>query len=1021
MKKTSNSKRTENKFWKKNIQAKSLENRLAKLRSELRDNAEYLTKAKVDAEEKSKLIIQLHQVVAERESYIAALTSEELEKNIYLEQLKKFSFQQSFRLQQIRKSFPWKLFKPLRAIQKFCLRKLKIEALPLHDLIRTSGGWKAVGGDPQFLLVTDRAWHGLTGWCYLEITIESEYSLETELYFDEGGGFNPTNFIRCCLDDTGTHQVPLYIPYGCQAIRFDPHNAPTTFKLLDLKLLALGGQPELASEFLEQATVYEALGGGGGNVPGLNPRNQIQRHDGPDFCWRSDGVDPWFNLKGMENCLKAGWYQISLRIRTDLSQGNARMYFDFGKGYAEVDSILLPFSNDKTVSRLCYLRGVPIEIRLDPFECSGLFSIKILEIENRDSGSAHLEVCRRLSECCEDFRGQEAMQILAIIKDLAQKGEQDLPFTLHSYYNSSFLLKGKADAVTYADWIVSNEKKSNDEELTQTDWQSFSFQPCISILLPVYDVPEKYLQKTLDSVLGQSYSNWQLCIADDASPGAHIRVILERIAEADNRVKVTFRKENGHISAASNSALELATGEYIALLDHDDELAPDAFYWVVEALNRNPKARILYSDEDKIDAEGLRSEPHFKSAWNPDMFFSQNYISHLGVYQRGLISLIGGFRLGVEGSQDQDLILRCLPHLNPEEIVHIPKVLYHWRVIEGSTAKAAGEKNYTSDAGIKSLRDYLYAQGSEGTIVTKGLAANTYRVKYAIPDSRPLVSLLVPTRDGVELLESCVRSIIDKTTYINFEIIVIDNGSVKPETLSFFETITKEYSRVKVIRFDQPFNYSAINNYGVEKAKGEIIGLINNDIEVISPEWLEEMLSHALRPEIGCVGAKLYYQDDTIQHAGVILGLGGVAGHSHKYFPGKHPGYFHRLNIVHNISAVTAACLVVRKSLYEQVGGLEEDNLQIAFNDVDFCLKVRSAGYRNLWTPYAELYHYESKSRGEEDTPEKRKRFNSEISFMKKKWGDLLMIDPYYSPNLTLDREDFSLNDNVPLSLCEIR
>jgi GT2 family glycosyltransferase len=383
------------------------------------------------------------------------------------------------------------------------------------------------------------------------------------------------------------------------------------------------------------------------------------------------------------------------------------------------------------------------------------------------------------------------------------------------------------------------------------------------------------------------------------------------------------------------------------------------------------------------------------------MFFAQNYISHLGVYQRELVSRIGGFRLGVEGSQDQDLILRCLPYLKPEEIVHIPRVLYHWRTVEGSTAKGTEEKEYTTAAGLEALRDYFSGRKIDGVTVTNGLVPNTYRVKYPLPKSSP--------RDSVELLESCVRSILDKTTYENYEIIIIDNGSVQPETLDFFETITEEDSRIKVLPYNLPFNYSAINNYGVEQAKGEVIGLVNNDIEVISPEWLEEMLRHALRPEIGCVGAKLYYEDDTIQHAGVIVGLGGVAGHSHKHFPRMSYGYFCRLKIVQNLSAVTAACLLVRKSIFEQVGGLDEDNLQIAFNDVDFCLKVRNAGYRNLWTPYAELYHYESKSRGYDDTPEKAKRFASEIKHMKSKWGQLLKVDPYYSTNLTLAREDFSI------------
>jgi GT2 family glycosyltransferase len=428
----------------------------------------------------------------------------------------------------------------------------------------------------------------------------------------------------------------------------------------------------------------------------------------------------------------------------------------------------------------------------------------------------------------------------------------------------------------------------------------------------------------------------------------------------------------------------------------------------VEAINNNPQAKIIYSDEDKINLMGERVEPHFKSDWNPDLFFSQNYVSHLGIYQRELIEKIKGFRVGFEGSQDQDLLLRCLPHVQENEIIHVAKILYHWRVSEGSTALNAGEKSYTTDAGIKALEDY-FAQLKLDVRVSEGVAPNLYRLYYPIPTPEPLVSLIIPTRDMLPVLQPCIRSILDKTTYQNYEIIILDNESIEEETLAFFEEIQKEDTRIKVLPYHYPFNYSAINNYAVEHVKGELIGLINNDIEVISPDWLTEMVSHALRPEIGCVGAKLYFDDDTIQHAGVIVGLGGVAGHSHKHFYRDAPGYFYRLRIVQNLSAVTAACLIIRKSIFEQVGGLEEQNLAVAFNDVDFCLKVRTAGYRNLWTPYAELYHHESKSRGAEDTPEKIARFNKEIAFMKTKWGNTLQIDPYYNQNLTLSREDFSM------------
>lgn len=994
----------------KNTRIKSLENQLAESEIELKNLADYRSRTQTDLEVKRQQVIRLRQEVVERDRRIADIAARERDKNLFMDKLRNLNVQIDFRLQQIHRSIPWKLLSPLRALQRLCTPKLKVEVVPLHELTVVGTGWEATGIDPHFLLVTDRAWHGLAGWAYLELTVESDSPLNAEFYFfDELRGFEPENALRCQLQGTGQHRIPVFIPFGCQAIRFDPHDNPIFFKLQSIRLQPLDNQPALEPEFLEQSMVYQALGFREGNVPGLVPRNQIERYAGRGFCWVSNGEDPWLIIKGMGNSLKQGWCRISLRIETNRTYGNARIYFDFGDGYAEKNSILLPFNNDETVSRFCYLPDMPKEIRLDPLDGSARFSVKKIEFQSWSEDAAYLEICRGMAEKCPEFLGQEPGAILASLRDLAKKEQQDLLVVLSNYYKTIYPEKWMKDSIRYTDWILDNEQKSEAWKKALEDMRSLPLQPCISILLPVYNAPEKYLRKALYSVVCQSYPKWELCIADDASTDTHIRPLLEKFAELDKRIKVAFRRENGHISAASNSALELATGEYVALLDHDDELAPDALFWVVEALNRNPSARLLYSDEDKIDEGGRRSDPHFKSGWNPDMLFSQNYISHLGVYQRELISMVGGFRLGVEGSQDHDLILRCLPYLGPEEIIHIPKVLYHWRINDGSTAKSAEQKKYTSEAGIKALRDYFQSQGVEDVTVSNGLVPNTYRVQYAIPEIRPLVSLLIPTRDCVDLLEACVRSIVDKTTYQNFEILIIDNGSVQPETVRFFETITAEDSRVKVIPFDHPFNFSAINNYGVKQAKGEVVGLINNDIEVISSEWLEEMLSQALRPEIGCVGAKLYYEDDTIQHAGVIVGVGGVAGHSHKYYPRINSGYFARLKIVQNLSAVTAACLLVRKEIYVEVGGLEEESLQVAFNDVDFCLKVREAGYRNLWTPYAELYHYESKSRGFDDTPEKEKRFAREVGYIKSKWGELLGNDPYYSPNLTLTREDFSL------------
>ena len=568
---------------------------------------------------------------------------------------------------------------------------------------------------------------------------------------------------------------------------------------------------------------------------------------------------------------------------------------------------------------------------------------------------------------------------------------------------SDYLNLPQTDINPYQVWMAKHESESFNEIVQGL--KSFDHNPLISIVVPVYNPDKELLEACIESVLSQSYGRWELCLADDKSTKKHVKDVLEAYQAKDDRIKVVYRQKNGHISEASNSALELASGEWTALLDHDDLLQQHALFYVVKALNENPKASFIYSDEDKVDEAGNRTDPHFKSDWNLDLLYSQNYVSHLGVYQTEIIKRIGGFRKGFEGSQDYDLLLRYSREIDQTNIVHIPRVLYHWRMVEGSTALASSGKSYTTDAGIKALQEHFSALGKQ-VKVQQGKHANIYKVDWAV-EGEPLVSLIIPTYNGHEITKQAIDSILDKSTYQNFEIILVDNNSDDPESLAYFDEIS-QHPKVTLLRYPHPFNYSAINNFAATKAKGSILGLINNDVEVITPEWLTEMVSHAQREDIGCVGAMLYYDNDTIQHAGVITGIGGVAGHSHKYFPRNHHGYFSRLNIVQNLSAVTAACLLVRKEVFEQVGGLNEKDLTIAFNDVDFCLKVQKAGYRNLWTPYAELYHYESISRGAEDNPEKVARFNKEIDYMQTTWATDKKRDICYSPNLTLAREDFT-------------
>jgi GT2 family glycosyltransferase len=539
---------------------------------------------------------------------------------------------------------------------------------------------------------------------------------------------------------------------------------------------------------------------------------------------------------------------------------------------------------------------------------------------------------------------------------------------------------------------------------------AWKWQPLISIVLPTWNTPEAFLRECLDSVLAQSYSNWELCIADDASTDPKVRQILSEYARIEPRIQLRFSKSNGNICRASNSALEMARGEFIALLDHDDALAPHALFAIVEAIQRRPQIQIIYSDEDKLSPDGRRCDPFFKPDWSADLLYSQNYICHLTLYRRSLVNHVGGFRPGFEGSQDYDLLLRCLEHLsNPaSQILHVPQILYHWRQAPGSTASGHVNKGYASAAALRALQEHM-DRTSPG-VVMRIVEPGIYRAHRPVSEPIPLVSLIIPTRDSHDLLRTCIGSILSKTTYPNYEILIVDNQSSCIQTLTYIRQLSETSNgKVRVLSHDKPFNYSAINNTAAQHAEGSLLGLINNDVEVISPEWLTEMVSHAIRPVVGCVGPKLYYPDGSLQHAGVVLGIGGVAGHSHKYQHGSSKGYFGRLLTTNNLSAVTGAALLVRKSVFKEVGGLDEYELTVAFNDVDFCLKVRQAGYVNVFTPFAELYHHESKTRGKDDSPEKLARFARECKVMSVRWGDLLKDDPYYNPNLTLLDESYEL------------
>ncbi|MBG1232431.1 glycosyltransferase family 2 protein [Aestuariivirga litoralis] len=538
-------------------------------------------------------------------------------------------------------------------------------------------------------------------------------------------------------------------------------------------------------------------------------------------------------------------------------------------------------------------------------------------------------------------------------------------------------------------------------------------KPKIAVLMPVYNPDHEFLTLAIKSVQAQLYENWELCIADDASTDKEIPALLKQFAKDDPRIKFVRRAVNGHISLASNSALELVSAPYVAFMDQDDLLHETALYEVAAAISRNPKARMIYSDEDRIDAKGHHSTPYYKPDFNIELLLGQNFVSHLSVYETKLLRKLGGLRAGYEGSQDHDLTLRVARELKDDEIVHIPVVLYHWR--HGGRKASFSERNLekcvkASRAAIQHFLD-LEGEGARVAPVDKKNLRYFSRVIRKMPEPAPLVSIIIPTRNKASLLATCVDGVLGKTDYSNFEVIIVDNDSDEPEALALLARYERN-PRITVLRHRSAFNYSAINNRAARTAKGQYLALLNNDIEVIHSEWLNEMMTEAVREGVGAVGAKLFFPDGRLQHVGVLLGLGGIAGHALHTSPGKAVGYFGSASLTRAVSAVTAACLVVEKKKFIAVGGFDEKHLPVAFNDVDLCLKLVEAGYRNVWTPFARLVHHESLSRGAEDTTSKQIRSRLEKVYMHQRWAQHLANDRYYNPNLTLEASEYQLVAN---------
>ena len=566
-------------------------------------------------------------------------------------------------------------------------------------------------------------------------------------------------------------------------------------------------------------------------------------------------------------------------------------------------------------------------------------------------------------------------------------------------------LKGKDD-LTYGEWLKLHSPGR--KELNAQKECQFSYQPKISIVVPLYKTPEDYLKEMIQSVKDQSYSNWELCLSDGSGANSPIKKALENYQAGDQRIKVVSHKEALQISENTNEAIRMASGDFIAFADHDDLLAPNALFECVKALNENMSTEMIYTDEDKVDLDGKKHfMPHFKPDFNIDMLRSMNYICHLLVVKASLQREVGGFNSEFDGAQDYDFVLRCVE--KTKNIVHIPKVLYHWRAHANSTSKNPESKNYAFEAGKRAIQAH-YDRIGLNAVVEETKYKGLYRTRYILSDA-PLVSVIIPNKDHIQELDKCIRSLEEKNDYRNIEYIIVENNSQEHKTFEYYKNLEETCPRAKVIYWDKEgFNYPAINMCGVENAKGEYLLFLNNDTEIINPDCVEELLGYCMRDDVGAVGARLYYEDGTIQHAGVVVGLGGVAGHSFVGFDHDAQGYFRRIIAAQDYSAVTAACVMIKRSVFEEVGGFDEQ-YAVAFNDVDLCLKIRQAGYLIVYNPYAELMHYESKSRGLEDTEEKVERFRSEIELFQSRWKEFLMKgDPCYSPNLTLDKNDFSLN-----------
>ena len=571
------------------------------------------------------------------------------------------------------------------------------------------------------------------------------------------------------------------------------------------------------------------------------------------------------------------------------------------------------------------------------------------------------------------------------------------------------------EEVPYGPWYQAYVP--DQETLEAQKKHKFDYRPLISIAVPAYQTPVEFLKQMIESLISQTYPEWELCIANASPDNEEMQRVLADYSAKDSRVRFCNLKENLGIAENTNRAFSMAKGEFMGLLDHDDLLAPNALYEIVQALQDHPQADALYTDEDKVTTElDEHFQPHLKPDFNLDLLRSNNYICHFFVVRRSIVEKAGGFRKEFDGAQDYDFIFRCTE--NAREVLHVPEILYHWRTHKASTADNPASKMYAFEAGKRAIEANLERTGTKG-VVSHTQDLGFYRVKYPV-QGKPLVSVIIPNKDEKETLQTCMEMLNNNTSYQNFEIIIIENNSTTDEIFRYYKELSKD-PRIHLLRWGKEFNYSAINNFGVAHAKGEYLLFLNNDIKSINPDWMEELLGVCQRPEVGGVGAKLIYPDNTIQHAGCVVGMGGIAGHMFVDMPADRTGYLHKASLLQDMSAVTAACLMMKKEVFEEAGGFTEE-LAVAFNDVDLCLKVRKNNHLIVYDPYAKLYHMESKTRGAEDSKEKVRRFQTEIEYMRCHWLDILKNgDPCYNKNLSLTKWNYSLKPIPGMETAEMK